>query len=105
VTFTSPDLPNAVRRLIHRHLPAYDAVALSDETPIGQGGAGLDSIATTELLLECEDLFGVKFPAELLEQGSLTVGGLVAAIAQTPDASRPASDSGGSAGRARGPRD
>jgi acyl carrier protein len=105
VTFTSADLADAVRRLIHRHVPAYDAPALSDDTPIGQGGAGLDSIATTELLLACEDLFGVQFPAEFLEQGSLTVGGLVAAIAPPSDASRSTSDSGDSAGRAPRRRD
>ena len=105
MTLTSPDLPGAVRRLIHRHVPAYDALALSDETPIGPGGAGLDSIATTELLLECEDLFGVTFPAGFLEQGSLTVGGLVAAIAPTPDAARPPSDSGDRPERAHRRRD
>lgn len=47
---------------------------LSAETPLGSAGLGLDSIALVEVLLECEDRFGVEMAAETLAESPLTVG-------------------------------
>lgn len=49
-------------------------------TSLGGGGLGLDSIALVEVLLECEDRFGVEVAAEVLAQSPLTVGLLVERI-------------------------
>lgn len=51
-----------------------------DGTPLGSGGLGLDSIALVEVLLECEDRFGVDVAAEALAQSPLTVGLLIEKI-------------------------
>jgi acyl carrier protein len=50
------------------------------DTPLGSGGLGLDSIALVEVLLQCEDRFGVDVTAEALAQSPLTVGLLVEKI-------------------------
>ena len=52
-------------------------VELRSETPLGGGGLGLDSIALVEILLQCEDRFGVEIAAQVLGQSPLTVGLLV----------------------------
>jgi acyl carrier protein len=51
-----------------------------DDLPIGAEGVGLDSIAVVELLLECGERFGVPAPVELLAEGPLTFGALVARL-------------------------
>jgi acyl carrier protein len=55
-------------------------VPLGAEVAMGSGGVNLDSIALVEVLLECEDRFGVSIAAELLDRPSLTVGMLVERI-------------------------
>jgi acyl carrier protein len=55
-------------------------VELHAGTPLGSGGLGLDSIALVEILLQCEDRFGVEVAAEALAQSPLTVGLLVERI-------------------------
>jgi acyl carrier protein len=55
-------------------------VELRAETPLGSGGLGLDSIAIVEVLLECEDRFGVEVAAGILAQSPLTVGLLIERI-------------------------
>ena len=55
-------------------------VELRAGTPLGSGGLGLDSIALVEVLLECEDRFGVEVAAEVLAQSPLTVGLLLERI-------------------------
>jgi acyl carrier protein len=55
-------------------------VELHAGTPLGSGGLGLDSIALVEVLLECEDRFGVDVAAESLAQSPLTVGLLLERI-------------------------
>jgi acyl carrier protein len=56
------------------------AVELRPDLPLGGGGLGLDSIALVEVLVECEEQFGVTIAAEMLDQSSLTVGSLVERI-------------------------
>jgi acyl carrier protein len=65
-----------VRRLIRAAAPAAP-VSLADDLPLGRGGLGFDSVRLVELLIACEDHFGVPFPAELV-QTALTIGALVA---------------------------
>jgi acyl carrier protein len=55
-------------------------VELRADTPLGSGGLGLDSIALVEVLLECEDHFGVEVAAEALGRSPLTVGLLLESI-------------------------
>jgi acyl carrier protein len=49
---------------------------LDPSLPLGAGGLGLDSIAIAELLLACEERFGITIAAELLAGEPLTVGRL-----------------------------
>lgn len=50
---------------------------LGDDTAIGATGLGLDSVAIVELLLECEEVLQVPFPAALFDQGPLTIRRLI----------------------------
>jgi acyl carrier protein len=60
---------------VHAILNARNqSVELRSETRLGSGGLGLDSIALVEVLLECEDHFGVEFATGVLSQSPLTVG-------------------------------
>ncbi|MGZ8850588.1 MAG: acyl carrier protein [Thermoanaerobaculia bacterium] len=54
-----------------------DRVELTPETPLGGDGLALDSIAIVEVLLECEERFGVVIASELLAGESRTVGRLI----------------------------
>lgn len=49
-------------------------IELRPDLPLGTGGLGLDSIALVEVLLECEEAFGVVLAAEMLDGAALTVG-------------------------------
>ncbi|HEX7679335.1 MAG TPA: phosphopantetheine-binding protein [Thermoanaerobaculia bacterium] len=63
---------------VHAILNARNqGVELRSETRLGGGGLGLDSIALVEVLLQCEDRFGVEIAAQVLSQSPLTVGLLV----------------------------
>ncbi|HEY2091575.1 MAG TPA: acyl carrier protein [Thermoanaerobaculia bacterium] len=54
---------------------------LHDTLPPGSTGLGLDSVVIVEVLLECEERFGVVIATELLGQAEpLTVGAIVDAI-------------------------
>ena len=52
--------------------PLPDQRALTD--------VGYDSVRLVELFLECEPVFGVTVPGEILDGGPLTVGRLVACL-------------------------
>lgn len=58
---------------------------LHDDLLLGPGGLGMDSIALVELLLDCEQRFGIPRPAELLEGEPLTVGRLIAHVRATAE--------------------
>jgi acyl carrier protein len=51
---------------------------LGNDLDLGPAGFGLDSISLVELLLVCEEHFGVPFPFSLFDEGPITVGRLVA---------------------------
>jgi acyl carrier protein len=55
-------------------------VKLDAGMPLASTGLGLDSIALVEVLLECEERFGVGIGSEVLEQTPLTVGTLIETI-------------------------
>jgi len=52
-------------------------ITLTPGMPLGAEGLGLDSIAIVEVLLECEERFGVVLAAELLSSPNLTVDALL----------------------------
>jgi hypothetical protein len=52
---------------------------LPDDLRLGPGGLGMDSIAVVELLLDCEQRFGLP-PLGLLDGAPLTVGRLIAGL-------------------------
>jgi acyl carrier protein len=66
-----PDLPTALQQILRHDEP------LDPDLPLGAGGLGLDSIRMVEVLLACEEQFGVALAAELLDGKPLTVGRLV----------------------------
>jgi acyl carrier protein len=68
------DVGREVEELLHAR--GYAGV-IDRATPLGAGGVGLDSIAIVEVLLACEERFGLVIAAELLEGERLTVGLLV----------------------------
>jgi acyl carrier protein len=79
------DIEEAVRDLIRSRAPLARAHAeLADDLRLGPGGLGMDSIALVELLLDCEQQFGLRAgawaAAELLEEPPLTVGRLAAHV-------------------------
>jgi acyl carrier protein len=74
----------AVRDLLRSRSPlARRLTELPDDLPLGPGGLGLDSIALVELLLDCEERFGIGGmggSAGLLAGPPLTVDRLVAHV-------------------------
>jgi acyl carrier protein len=49
-----------VRETIRTILQRYGAASIAEDTALGEGGLALDSIAVAEVLLECENAFGVS---------------------------------------------
>ena len=49
-------------------------IVLRDDLPLGRGGVELDSVGIVDVLLECENTFGVTLAAEMLDAPALTVG-------------------------------
>lgn len=77
------DIEETVRDLVRARSPLARAHAeLADDLRLGAGGLGMDSIALVELLLDCEQRFGMS-PADLLDGPPLTVGRLVAHVRDT----------------------
>ncbi|WP_434288763.1 acyl carrier protein [Celeribacter sp. SCSIO 80788] len=55
-----------------------DPKTLSDSTPLGAGGLGLDSIGMLDLVLELEEVTGLQLRSEDLGSDALaTLGGLI----------------------------
>lgn len=73
-----PREAEALRRLVREFVPSWSARGVEDDSPIGAAGLGLDSVAIVELLVACEERFGLAFPDDLLDARPLTVGTLVA---------------------------
>lgn len=73
------EIEGALADLLRSRSPLAGSGPLSHDLRLGAGGLGLDSIAMVELLLDCEERFGVR-AAELLEGAPLTVGILLARV-------------------------
>ena len=65
-----------VRDIVRARTPH---AVLSDDAPLGSDGLGLDSISMAEVLLDCEERFGVDVTA-LLEGEPLTLRHLIAHV-------------------------
>jgi acyl carrier protein len=65
-----------VRDIVRARAPHAE---LSDDAAFGSDGLGLDSISMAEVLLDCEERFGVDV-TDLLEQEPLTLRRLIAHI-------------------------
>jgi hypothetical protein len=74
-----PTVENVVRELLWSRAPHRPCADLPDDLRLGTGGLGLDSIAVVELLLECEQRFGIP-PMGFLDGAPLTVGRLIAGL-------------------------
>ena len=75
------DAHAAVRRMLAARMPVAPAPeSLRDDVEIGSEELGLDSIAVVEVLLECEERFGVEVVG-LLERGPLRIGELARHLA------------------------
>jgi acyl carrier protein len=71
-------MSNRVAEGVHDILHARNGhIELSPDLSLGASGVGLDSIAIVEVLLECEELFGVAIAGDALALPSLTVGSLI----------------------------
>ncbi len=68
-------LRGEVIRLVRAAAPWAPDV-MSDDVVLGRDGLGFDSIRMVELLIACEDTFGVPFPTDLVTE-SLSIGALV----------------------------
>jgi acyl carrier protein len=74
-------MPKDVIEQVHAILRARNRhVELSPQLPLGAEGLGLDSIAMVEVLLECEEIFGVAVAADAFAGSPLTVGSLIEAL-------------------------
>lgn len=72
------DVAAIVRDTVRARVPdAWYGRDLPDDTAVGRAGLGLDSIAIVELLLDCEAVLGVPFPAAIFDTGPLTVRRLI----------------------------
>ncbi len=80
------DLGAEVRRLIASCMPSCRPEELADDTPLLEGGVGLDSVRLVELLYACEDRFGVQLSTAFLEAETPSVGALIRLIAEAADA-------------------
>lgn len=72
------DIIKDVDRLIKGRLPSsMRGIILTEDLPLLGEGLGLDSVGFVELFLMLEDYFGIRFPADLIEKGPLTVGSII----------------------------
>jgi acyl carrier protein len=68
--------------------PARTPERVDARTPLGENGFWLDSLDLFEVILACEEAFGVRVDADAdtLQEALHTVGGLAALIAAAPRA-------------------
>ena len=71
------DIAGRVHAILRRHNPR---IPLSSDLALGVNGLHLDSIAMVQLMLECEEAFGVTLEPEVLTSAPLTVGSLIDAL-------------------------
>jgi acyl carrier protein len=59
-------------------------VLLEDDMTLGGDGVGLDSISIAEVLLDCEQRFGIDVTDFLADGASITVGRIVRRVGDVP---------------------
>lgn len=59
-------------------------VVLEDDMTLGGDGVGLDSISIAEVLLDCEQRFGIDVTDFLADGAGLTVGRIVRRVGDVP---------------------
>lgn len=75
-------IASLVRDIVRAHASRAVAPAeLADDLPLGGDGLGLDSIAIAEVLLDCQQRFGISV-TQLLEREPLTMRMLIAHLEQ-----------------------
>jgi acyl carrier protein len=75
-------IASLVRDIVRAHASrAIASAELPDDLPLGADGLGLDSIAIAEVMLDCQQRFGVSV-MQLLEREPLTVRALIAHLEQ-----------------------
>jgi acyl carrier protein len=77
-----PDTLASLREVLASRFREPRDGELTPDLDLGSSGFGLDSISLVELLLVCEDHFGVAFPFTLFDEGPITVGRLIAHVEQ-----------------------
>ncbi|MBT8493507.1 MAG: acyl carrier protein [Deltaproteobacteria bacterium] len=86
------DLAAEVRGLILARAPrSWKEHELDYELPLMKEGLGLDSVAVVEILVACEDRFGVRVEPEAIAVEVPTVGLLIQRVEERL-AARPADD-------------
>jgi acyl carrier protein len=69
----------AVREILLSQWPGrFEPGQLRDDVSLGEDGLGLDSIEIVELLLACEEQLEGPVTEELLAEGAIDIGALVA---------------------------
>jgi acyl carrier protein len=71
------DALSALGQILRERFRAPSDGELREELDLGPSGFGLDSISLVELLIVCEDRFGVPFPFTLFDEGPITAGLLI----------------------------
>jgi acyl carrier protein len=77
-----PSITARVREVVEKAAGIRDATALSDTDDLWD--AGMDSLASVNLMVQLEDAFGVQFPDELLTREVFSsIASIAAALAET----------------------
>ena len=69
--------------LARRASPRWTAENFAETLSLHDAALGLDSVAVMELLLFCEQHFGVRLPESFLDSDDKTVGDLIGVIAES----------------------
>ena len=62
----------------------FEASTVEVGVPLGAEGLGLDSVELAEYVVACEERLGARLPMSLLEDDSLTIGDVAAALVPAP---------------------
>lgn len=82
-----PTIVGELRAILASRFRSPKDGELRDDLDLGPSGFGLDSISLVELLLVCEERFGLAFPFTVFDGGPLTIGKLADHACQARDQS------------------
>jgi acyl carrier protein len=69
-----------IRAIIGNRLPSGMLGVLNDDTPLMEDGMELDSVEMTEVLLDCEQKFGIAFSQQFFASPVFTIDLIAAYI-------------------------